>query len=109
MLSSFTAGLLSESLLGFLVELLLLDSFSLPEGVAGIKFDCIDAQKMIDFYVPVRNFFQLLMSAFAILMTSSSVLDFRRALTVIPILVLVKMSRVTGNFCKALRSSSGWS
>jgi hypothetical protein len=34
LLSSFTAGLLSESLLGFLAALLLLDSFSLPEGVA---------------------------------------------------------------------------
>jgi hypothetical protein len=38
LLSSFTAGLLSESLLGFLAALLLLDSFSLPEGVARIQF-----------------------------------------------------------------------
>jgi len=34
LLSSFAAGLLSESLLDFLAELLLLGSFSLPAGVS---------------------------------------------------------------------------
>lgn len=38
-------------------------------------------------------------------MTSSSELDFRSVFTVIPILVLVKMSKLTGNSCKAFRRS----
>jgi hypothetical protein len=46
LLSSLTAGLLSESLLGFLAALLLLVSFSLPEGGAGIEFYFNDSQRI---------------------------------------------------------------
>lgn len=51
------------------------------------------------------NFFQFLINSFEREITSSSVLDFRSAFTVIPIRVFVNRSKSTGNFWSVFKSS----
>lgn len=58
---------------------------------------------------PDINFFQFLISVFARLITSSSLLDFLSAFTVIPMCVLVKTSKFISNFCSSFNKSNACS
>lgn len=60
-------------------------------------------------YIPDKNFFQFLIRVFDKEITSSSLLDFLKAFTVIPMRVLVKSSKLTGNFWSILSSSKACS
>nr|CAD7602970.1 unnamed protein product [Timema genevievae] len=71
-------------------------------------YRCICA-KELRCNAPERNFFQFLINVLDRLITSSSEVDLRRALTVMPILVLVRTSRFTGIVCSAFKSSSACS
>lgn len=56
-------------------------------------------------FEPDTNFFQFFISVFDKLTTSSSVLDFLKAFTVIPIRVLVKTSKSICIFCSSFSKS----
>lgn len=60
-------------------------------------------------HIPDKNFFQFLIRVFDKEITSSSLLDFLKAFTVIPMRVLVKSSKLTGNFWSILSNSKACS